>query len=295
MQLLDGKSLSATICQNIKDQLSSYPLTQRPALAFILIGNNSASQTYVRMKKKRCEEVGIQSETIALPETISEKTLIDTIDSLNHNPSIDAILVQQPLPKHVNTERIFEAVDPKKDVDGLHPLNLGKLLIGEPTGFFPCTPLGILKLLEAYKIDPKGRHVVIIGRSNIVGKPLAAMLAQKKPYCNATVTLAHHFTQNLTEVCLLADILIAATGHPHLIDQTMVKPGAVVIDVGITRLADSTQKIKIVGDIHFDQVAPIASAITPVPGGVGPMTIAMLLSNTVKSFQNRRPHLKIVK
>ncbi|MEM7174355.1 MAG: bifunctional methylenetetrahydrofolate dehydrogenase/methenyltetrahydrofolate cyclohydrolase FolD [Chlamydiota bacterium] len=285
MKLLDGKSLSVDICQTLKREIAT--LTRRsPALAFILIGEDPASQTYVRLKKKQCREVGIQSQTLLLPSNVSKQTLIDHIQTLNQDPMIDGILVQQPLPKQIATKTVFEAVDPAKDVDGFHPLNLGKLLMGQSGGFIPCTPLGIIKLLEAYQIPVEGRHAVILGRSHIVGKPLAALLVQKEKNRNATVTLAHRFTRDLAALCRSADILIAAMGSPRFIKASMVKPGAVVVDVGINRVANSKGGYSLIGDVAFDEVATICSAITPVPGGVGPMTIAMLLANTLTSYRN---------
>lgn len=218
-----------------------------------------------------------------LPPTISEKELLKEIHALNQNSAIDGILVQLPLPSHLNTSAVLNSIDPAKDVDGFHPLNMGKLLLGERDGFVPCTPLGIHVMLTQAKIPIEGKRVVIVGRSHIVGKPLAALLMQKAPHCNATVTIAHQFTENLPEVCQQADILIVAIGKPHFITASMVKPGTVVIDVGINRSPSG-----LIGDVDFDKIAPIASAITPVPGGVGPMTIAMLLSNTLLSYQRKK-------
>jgi methylenetetrahydrofolate dehydrogenase (NADP+)/methenyltetrahydrofolate cyclohydrolase len=281
MNLLDG----TTIAKGIQHQIAhaiSHLAHRKPGLAFILVGDNPSSQTYIRMKKKRCDEVGILSFDHTFAQTISEEQLLKEIDRLNQHPAIDGILVQLPLPEHINSMRIMSAVDPKKDIDGFHPLNVGKMLLGETDGFLPCTPLGIQVLLTQAQIPILGKHVVIVGRSNIVGKPLAAILMQKAPHCNATVTVAHSLTQHLKEICLSADILIAAMGRPHFIKADMVKKGAVVIDVGINRLHGS-----IVGDVDFEAVAPLCASITPVPGGVGPMTIAMLLSNTLLSYQRR--------
>ena len=279
MKLIDGKRISKEIREELKKEICLLK-GRKPGLAFILVGEDPASEAYVRMKKKGCFEAGIHSETIALPETISEEALLIEIERLNTSDIIDGILVQQPLPSHLSESKIVNAILPEKDVDGFHPMNLGKLLLGEDTGFAACTPLGIMKLLEKSNIDPKGKHVVIVGRSNIVGKPLAALLVQKKPFANATVTLAHSQTKDLSTICRSADILVAAIGRAHFITEDMVKEGATVIDVGINR-----ENKKLVGDVDFDPVKNKAAAITPVPGGVGPMTIAMLLSNTLLSYK----------
>lgn len=280
MTILDGSSIALQIQEQVKAAISHLHY-RKPGLAFILVGTNPASRSYVNMKKKRCKEVGILSFDLELEETINEEALIEHIAALNANPAVDSILVQMPLPPHIDSLRVVQAIDPAKDVDGFHPMNMGKLLTGEPGGFIPCTPLGIQTLLFRAQIPLLGRHVVIVGRSNIVGKPLAALLVQKAPHANATVTLAHSLSHNLKEICRSADILIACAGSPRLIDASMVKRGAVVIDVGINRLNPS----QLVGDVDFDAVKPVCSHITPVPGGVGPMTIAMLLSNTLLSYQ----------
>lgn len=281
MNLINGTEIAQVIQNNIAKAVSH--LTHRkPGLAFILVGTNPASQTYIQMKKKRCSEVGILSFDCELPHSATEAQLLGEIHKLNQNPAIDGILVQLPLPEHINTMNIVSAVDPAKDVDGFHPLNVGKMLLGEQDGFLPCTPHGIQVLLTHAQIPVHGKHVVIVGRSNIVGKPLAAILMQKAPHCNATVTVAHSESENLGEVCRSADILIAAMGKPLFIKKEMIKKGAVVVDVGINRV-----KGCIVGDVDFEAVAPICSRITPVPGGVGPMTIALLLSNTLLSYQRR--------
>lgn len=281
MKLINGKEIAKKIREELKKQIDLLK-NRKPGLAFILVGEDIPSQTYVRMKKKACLEIGIHSETLKLPESTSEKELLFHIHTLNQNENIDGILVQQPLPKHLSESKIVEAILPQKDVDGFHPINIGKLLLGGTDGLSPCTPLGVIELLKSCKIDPSGQHVVIIGRSNIVGKPLAALLIQKKPYANATVTLAHSQTKNLENICQKADILIAAIGKPHFIKPNFIKEGAIVIDVGINRVND-----KIVGDVDFETVKNKTSVITPVPGGVGPMTIAMLLSNTLLSYQRR--------
>jgi methylenetetrahydrofolate dehydrogenase (NADP+) / methenyltetrahydrofolate cyclohydrolase len=280
--IIDGTTISKTIQDRVASAIKHLS-TRPPGLAFILVGNNPASKTYIKMKKKKCEEVGILSVDIELPETVSESLLLNEIHKLNSDSAIDGILVQLPLPGHISTVKIMEAISPKKDVDGFNPVNVGKMLLGETDGFLPCTPHGIVVLLAQSNIEVAGKHVVILGRSNIVGKPLAAMLMQKAPHCNATVTIANSYTQNLKEMCKSADILVAAMGLPHFVKKEMVKKAAVVIDVGINRIGSST----IVGDVDFDEVAPLCSHITPVPGGVGPMTIAMLLSNTLLSFQRQ--------
>ncbi len=250
---------------------------RKPGLAFLLVGENPASQSYVRSKKKACAETGIASTLLEFPSSIAESDLVAQIEQLNRDVLVDGILVQLPLPSHIDEKRIMLAIDPEKDVDGFHPLNVGKMLLGDDSGFLPCTPHGIKALLEKSRIPVSGKHVVVIGRSNIVGKPLAAILMQKKPGCNATVTICHSHSERLNEIASSADILIAAIGIPSFIGPGMVKRGAVVIDVGINRIDG-----KIVGDVDFEKVLPLASHITPVPGGVGPMTIAMLLQNTLR-------------
>ncbi|MES2344723.1 MAG: bifunctional methylenetetrahydrofolate dehydrogenase/methenyltetrahydrofolate cyclohydrolase FolD [Chlamydiota bacterium] len=277
--ILDGKHIAEEIEKKIKQTIEEKTSVRPPGLAFIRVGENSASKTYIKMKKRKCQEVGILSFDKEFPETVSESTLLKAIHELNEDGSVDGILVQLPLPGHISTLKVIESVLPSKDVDGFHPINLGKVLIGEPETFYPCTPHGILMLLHHYKIPISGKHAVIVGRSNIVGKPLAAMLMQKNPETNATVTIAHSGTKNLAEVCKTADILIAAMGTPKFINASFVKPGAVVIDVGINRFDG-----KIVGDVDFESVFPLTSCITPVPKGIGPMTIAMLLSNTLLSY-----------
>lgn len=280
MKIIDGKEVAKTVRDQLKTKIDELE-GRRPGLAFILIGNDPASKAYVRMKRKGCEEVGMHSHVLELSEKITESELLAEIDHLNHEDDIDGILVQQPLPKQISQTKIVCAIDPKKDVDGFHPLNIGKLLLGQAGGLCPCTPLGIIKLFEAYGIETAGKEVVICGRSNIVGKPLAAMLCQKKPYGNATVTLTHSGTKDLEKITKRADILISAMGSAKMIKANMVKDGAIVIDVGISRIEG--EKPTLVGDVDFDVVAPKCSMITPVPGGVGPMTIAMLLTNTLKA------------
>ncbi len=272
MVILDGKSLANKIKSQAKyqiNQLKSQGII--PGLAVILVGNNPASQVYVNMKTKACEEVGIYSINHRMPEEINEKDLLYVIDMLNKNPLVNAILVQLPLPSKINEERVIESIDPKKDVDGFHPYNMGRLLRGEPF-IYPCTPYGIMRLFEEYNIEVKGKDVCVIGTGNITGKPMSYMLLNK----NATVQICHIYTKNLKDKTINADIIISATGKAHLIRADMIKEGAVVVDVGITKVND-----KIMGDVDFEEVSKVASYITPVPGGVGPMTIAMLIENTI--------------
>lgn len=278
MKILDGKQIAQEIQQELKQEIALSGA--RPALAVILVGENPASQIYIRRKMEACRTVGITSVPHLLTAETSEDEILNLIASLNKNPDIHGILIQLPLPAHVNPFKIMAAVSPDKDVDGFHPSNVGKLLIGETDGFFPCTPLGILELLTRSSIEVAGCNAVILGRSNIVGKPLAAMLMQSRSGANATVTVAHSKSRNLSELCRQADLLVVAIGKPHFVTAGMVKEGAVVVDVGINRL-DS----KLVGDVDFESVKSKCSAITPVPGGVGPLTIAMLLQNTFKAYQ----------
>ncbi len=278
MKLIDGRHVAKKIEQELKRKVATF--TRPPGLAFILVGNNPASKTYIAMKKKKCRDIGIFSSDYELPESTTEPELLSLITSLNKDPTIHGILIQLPLPKHLTSPKIMEAISPDKDVDGFHPLNIGRLLLGDNPSFIPCTPLGIHKLLQHYQIPIEGKHVVILGRSNIVGKPLAAILMQKKIDCNATVTLAHSRTPNLETLTQTADILVAAIGSPHFVKPYMIRKNTVIIDVGINRIDG-----KITGDVDFDLVAPLCSHITPVPGGVGPMTIAMLMANTVRSFE----------
>lgn len=282
MTILDGSSLASHIREQIKTTISQLH-SRKPGLAFVLVGDNPASRSYIQMKKKRCAEVGILSLDLELESSVSETALIEHITHLNADPAVDGILIQMPLPSTINALKVIHSIDPDKDVDGFHPMNMGKLLTGEPGGFIPCTPLGIQRLLLHTQMPLLGKHVVIVGRSNIVGKPLAALLSQKNSEANATVTLAHSLSLHLKEICRSADILIACAGVPRLIDASMVKQGAIVIDVGINRIGPS----QLVGDVDFDAVAPLCSYITPVPGGVGPMTIALLLCNTLLSYQQR--------
>jgi len=274
--LIDGNAIAAQIYAEINKEKAS----AKPGLAFILVGDHPPSQAYVGMKEKRCREMGYHSHILRLSSTVHEDTLLSHINELNEDPQIHGILVQQPLPSSLNSAKVVNAIDPRKDVDGFHPLNLGKLVTGEEDGFLPCTPYGILQLLSRSGIDPAGKHVVIVGRSTIVGKPLALLLCSKRKGCNATVTLCHSRTEDLPRLCASADILVAAIGSPGFIKGEWVKKGSVVIDVGINRTSDG----KIVGDVDFQAARERASLITPVPGGVGPMTIAMLLYNTWQSY-----------
>lgn len=291
MLVLDGKLAAAAVKEILKAETAELVKKSKPAphLAAILVGNNGASETYVASKVKNCEETGFQSTLIRLDAQTEEATLLATIQSLNNNPDIDGILVQLPLPKHISEEKVIETIDPRKDVDGFHPSNIGRLVQGLPT-FIPATPYGILLLLEHYNIATKGKHAVVIGRSNIVGRPMSILLSSNIPQGNCTVTLCHSHTPNLKELCLQADIVVAALGKPEFVTADMVKEGAVIIDVGITRVDDATAKkgFRIKGDVLYQDVAPKASAITPVPGGVGLMTIAGLLKNTLQAYQNNR-------
>lgn len=290
MIILDGKIASASIKQSLKQEVSLLSnLGKRPPhLAAILIGNNGASETYVASKVKNCEEIGFSSSLIRFDESVTEQTILQKIDELNKSDNVDGILVQLPLPKHIKEATLIEAINPNKDVDGFHPINAGKLVQGLST-FIPATPFGIILLLQHFNIETKGKHAVIIGRSNIVGKPMSLLLSSNNSYGNCTVTICHSHTPNLTEICLQADILVAALGKPEFVKENMVKPDAVVIDVGITRIEDKSSKkgFKIKGDVAFDEVAPKTKAITPVPGGVGLMTIAALLKNTMLAYKTK--------
>ena len=296
MILLDGKQTSADIkvevaaaVSKIKDQGK-----RAPHLAAILVGTNGASMTYVGAKVKACELVGFESTLIDLPEETTEETLLAQIHSLNDNPAIDGFIVQLPLPKHINEQNVLMAVHPDKDVDGFHPTNVGRMALDLPT-FLPATPYGIMELLERYKVPTSGKQVVVIGRSHIVGRPMSILMSQKRPAGDATVTIAHSRTTNLSELTLKADIVVAALGIPEFLTAEMVKPGAVIIDVGITRVPDESKKrgYRIAGDVHFESVAEKASHITPVPGGVGPMTIAMLLKNTLLACERHAANSSI--
>ncbi len=287
MIIIDGKKVAQEIRNELKEKVSGLKSKygKVPGLVTIIVGENPASKVYVKMKNKACEEIGMNPKIESLPEKTSEEELVKLIEKYNSDENFHGILVQLPLPKQINEDKIIETISPEKDVDGFHPVNVGKLLIGQDT-FEPCTPAGIVELLKRYNIVTKGKHVVVVGRSNIVGKPVAVMLLQKKEGANAIVTVCHSAASNLNDYTKSADILIAAIGRPHFITGEMIKEGVVVIDVGINRVeALETKKgYKLVGDVNFEEVSRKASYITPVPGGVGPMTIAMLLSNTYKSF-----------
>lgn len=286
MQLLNGKEASQAIKDELKIEVAQLATHGKavPHLVAILVGNNGASETYVAAKVKACEEVGFRSTLIHFEEDIAAHKLLDTIRELNADLEVDGILVQLPLPAHISAEEVINTIDPSKDVDGFHPTTVGKMVLGQPT-FIPATPYGILLLLEHYKINTKGKHAVVIGRSHIVGRPISILLSGAGSPGNCTVTVCHSHTKNLDEICRTGDIIIAALGRPEFVKADMVKEGAVVIDVGITRVEDASKKsgFKLKGDVDFDNVAPKCSYITPVPGGVGPMTIAALLKNTFKA------------
>ena len=290
MQILDGKIVSQAVKDDIKIKTEAVKSAGKktPHLAAILVGSNGASETYVASKVKSCEEVGFKSSLIRLPETIDEAELIAVIEQLNADEDVDGILVQLPLPKQISEAKIIGLIHPDKDVDGFHPMSIGKMVQGLPT-FIPATPYGILLMLEHYKIDTKGKHAVVIGRSNIVGRPISILLSRNAYPGNCTVTVCHSHTHNLKDICLQADIIVAALGIPGFLTADMVKENAVVVDVGITRVKDDTKKsgFAIKGDVDFVNVAPKCSYITPVPGGVGLMTIAALLMNTYNACEQK--------
>jgi len=290
MQILDGKKASQAIKDELKIEVAQLTAEGKkiPHLAAILVGDSGASATYVAAKVKACEEVGFKSTLIHFEDTISETKLLDKIRELNTDPDVDGILVQLPLPKNISDEEVINAIDPDKDVDGFHPINVGNMVQGLPT-FVPATPHGIMLLLEHFKIDTKGKHAVVVGRSNIVGRPMSILLSSNTNPGNCTVTLCHSQTKNLKDFCLQADIIVAALGKPEFVTADMVKEGAIVIDVGITRMEDATKKsgFKLKGDVNFETVAPKCAWITPVPGGVGPMTIAALMKNTFRSCMQK--------
>ncbi|GIK61400.1 MAG: bifunctional methylenetetrahydrofolate dehydrogenase/methenyltetrahydrofolate cyclohydrolase FolD [Ignavibacteriota bacterium] len=287
MIIIDGKKIAQEIRAELKTEIDKLISAGKnvPGLVAILVGDNPASESYVRGKAKACEEIGMRAVTERHPSDITEKTLLDLIDSYNNNDKFNGILVQLPLPKHIDEDKVIETISPKKDVDGFHPINVGNLVIGKPA-FRSCTPAGIQELLIRYKIETKGKHVVVLGRSNIVGKPIANIMLQKKEFANSIVTICHSAAPDVSYYTKQADILIAAIGSPKFVKGSMVKEGVVVIDVGINRLEDkAAQKgYRLVGDVDFDEVSKKASYITPVPGGVGPMTIAMLLKNTFEAY-----------
>ena len=284
--IIDGKQIAADVRQDVANKVSE--LKKKgivPCLAVILVGENPASVSYVTGKQKALAEVGMVDRSVHLPENTSEDDLLKLIDELNKDNSVHGILVQLPLPKHINEDKVIMAIAPEKDVDGFHPVSVGNMMIGRP-GFLPCTPHGIIVLLKKMGIETSGKHAVVIGRSNIVGKPVSILLARKDTNC--TVTMCHTGTKNMAEITKQADILVVASGHPHTLTKDMVKPGAVIIDVGVNRIPDRSKKsgFRLIGDCDFDDLVETASYITPVPGGVGPMTIAMLMYNTLESAQN---------
>jgi methylenetetrahydrofolate dehydrogenase (NADP+)/methenyltetrahydrofolate cyclohydrolase len=290
-RVLDGTKLADEIRAEVAQAVARYRDSGRkPGLAVVIVGENPASQVYVRAKGKACEEAGMHSETIRLSANTTEAELLATVERLNTDPSINGFLVQLPLPKHINAERVLNAVNPLKDVDGFHPVNVGKVSIGDPTGLRPATPYGVQEMLIRSGIETRGANAVIVGRSNIVGKPMASLLIQQGRGGDATVTVCHSKSRDLPGVCRSADLLIVAIGKPEFVTADMARPGAVVIDVGINRVDDSSQPkgYRIVGDVAYGPVADMASAITPVPGGVGKMTIAMLLKNTLQAFEQTK-------
>lgn len=288
-ELIDGRKVASIVKESIKKKVADLidKHNKAPHLAAVLVGTDPASETYVASKEKQARETGMMSSVYRYPENTSEEELLKVIDFLNNDEEIDGFIVQLPLPAHINEEKIINAIDPKKDVDGFTPVSLGNMVLGKP-GFVSATPAGIMELLKAYHIDMGGKHCVVLGRSNIVGRPMSILLSQKNEHANATVTLCHSRTENLEEITRQADVLICAIGQPQFVKASMVKDGAVVIDVGIHRLPDATNErgYRLVGDVDFDEVFKKASYITPVPGGVGPMTIAMLLKNTLMAHNN---------
>ena len=286
--LIDGRAIAEQIHAETVQRINS--LKSRgvlPGLAFVRVGEDPASRVYVGMKEKACRRLGLHSETHVLPESTTEIELLTLLGRLNANPAVHGILVQAPVPAHISAPRVYSAVLPQKDVDGFHPVNVGKLMLGDPAGFVPCTPAGIQQLLIRSEVKTDGAEVVVLGRGDIVGKPMAALLFQKVKHANATVTICHSRTRDIAAHCRRADIIIAAMGSAEFVKADMVKPGAVVIDVGVNRIQDPAAKggSRLVGDVDFSRVQPIAGKITPNPGGVGPMTIAMLLQNTVRAAE----------
>jgi methylenetetrahydrofolate dehydrogenase (NADP+)/methenyltetrahydrofolate cyclohydrolase len=285
-EIVDGVAIARVIREEAaRDTAVLITRGVRPGLAVVLVGEDPASTVYVRAKGRACDEARMHSSTIQLPASTSQAELENVVAVLNDDPMIHGILVQMPLPSHLDADAVIRTIDPRKDVDGFHPVNVGKLLVGEKDGFVPCTPAGILELLRRSNIDTRGAECVVVGRSNIVGKPMAALLMQDSSAANATVTVCHRHTRDLAFHTKRADILIVATGRPNLVTGSMVKPGAAVIDVGVNRVDDPSvpRRYRLVGDVEFESASRVASKITPVPGGVGPMTIAMLLSNTVRA------------
>lgn len=287
-KILDGTAIAQAIRAEVAEEVARLSGNGRkPGLAAVLVGEDPASAVYVRSKGKACEEAGMHSVTLRLPASTSEAELLETVDRLNADAQIHGILVQLPLPKHINSEKVLRRIDPAKDVDGFHPVNVGKLVVGDATAFRPATPYGVQQMLIRSGIETRGAHVVIVGRSNIVGRPMANLLIQQGPGGDATVTVCHSKTRDLPAITRTADIVIAAIGKAEFVTADMVRPGAVVIDVGINRVEDSSRPrgYRLVGDVAYEPVSRIAAAITPVPGGVGPMTIAMLLQNTLQAMK----------
>lgn len=286
--LIDGRAIAEQLHADTAQRIASLKSCgTQPGLAFVRVGEDPASRVYVGMKEKTCQRLGFYSETHVLPQTTSQAELLALLERLNADSRLHGILVQAPLPSHINSATVYSTVSPAKDVDGFHPVNVGKLMLGDPAGFAPCTPAGVQQLLIRSNVNTDGADVVILGRGDIVGKPMAAMLCQKSKGANATVTICHSRTRDIATHCRRADILIAAMGVPEFVTPDMVKPGAVVIDVGVNRIADASAKggSRLVGDVEFSRVQPIAGKITPNPGGVGPMTIAMLMQNTVRAAE----------
>ncbi len=288
MHLIDGNQIATALIAELKAEVATFT-GRKPCLTLVRVGEDPASVSYVKKKEKTAAEIGVTSRIILPPVTITQAELFALIDGLNADPTVDGILVQSPLPKHLDEVAVFRRVSPDKDVDGFNTLNLGKVAQEDDTGFVSCTPAGIMELLARSGTDLKGKHVVVLGRSLIVGKPIALLALQKRAGANGTVTICHSGTTNLATLTRQADVLIAAIGRPEFVTADMVKPGAVVIDVGINRVPDATKKTgyRLTGDVHFPSVAPLCAKITPVPGGVGPMTVAMLMKNTVKAFHLR--------
>lgn len=290
MTLIDGKKTAAEIKQEIAAEVKDMEARgiRAPHLAAILVGHDGGSETYVANKVKACAECGFESSLIRFEDDVTEERLLEEIKRLNEDENVDGFIVQLPLPRHINEQRIIRAIDPDKDVDGFHPINVGNMSIGLP-GFVSATPAGIMELLRRYGVETKGKHAVVLGRSNIVGKPMATLLMQKTNPGNCTVTVCHSATPNIKEICRQADIIVAALGSPGFVTEDMVKPGATIIDVGTTRVPDATRKSgwRLRGDVDFDNVAPKCEFITPVPGGVGPMTICSLMMNTLKAKKNK--------
>ncbi|HEU5051071.1 MAG TPA: bifunctional methylenetetrahydrofolate dehydrogenase/methenyltetrahydrofolate cyclohydrolase FolD [Gemmatimonadales bacterium] len=291
-RILDGARIGREIRAEVAAAVARMAgAGRKPGLAVVIVGEDPASRVYVRSKGRACLEAGMHSETVEYPASVTQEELLSRIDRLNADPAIHGMLVQLPLPKHIDTEAVLRRIDPRKDVDGFHPVNVGKLVIGDPTAFRPATPYGVQQMLIREGIETKGAHAVIVGRSNIVGKPMAGLLIQDAPGGNATVTICHSRSKDLPAITRSADILVVAIGKPEFVTAGMVRPGAVVVDVGINRVTDpeAPKGYRLVGDVAFGPVAEIASAITPVPGGVGPMTIAMLLRNTLQAAEQAGP------